>query len=51
MHIEYPAWVAETVDWERTYESDEDRMRLAIVGDTVLLSRASQYGLLMHSAR
>ena len=30
VHIEYPAWVHETVDWERPYESDEDRMRLAI---------------------
>lgn len=30
VHIEYPSWVNETVDWERRYESDEDRMRVAI---------------------
>lgn len=30
VHLEYPAWVSSVVDWNRTYESDEDRMRLAI---------------------
>jgi tRNA(Arg) A34 adenosine deaminase TadA len=30
VHVEYPAWVNETVDWERAYTSDDDRMRLAI---------------------
>jgi tRNA(Arg) A34 adenosine deaminase TadA len=30
VHIEYPAWVNEIVDWSRPYASDEDRMRLAI---------------------
>ena len=30
IHIEYPSWVNETVDWKRRYESDHDRMRLAI---------------------
>jgi tRNA(Arg) A34 adenosine deaminase TadA len=30
VHIEYPAWVNEIVDWNRPYPSDEDRMRLAI---------------------
>lgn len=30
VHIEYPEWVNETVDWDRAYASDEDRMRLAI---------------------
>ena len=30
VHVEYPAWVNETVDWERTYASDDERMRLAI---------------------
>ena len=30
VHVEYPDWVEQTVDWDRTYESDEDRMRLAI---------------------
>lgn len=28
--IDYPSWVAEIVDWERRYDSDEERMRLAI---------------------
>ena len=30
VHLEYPDWVGSVVDWNRTYESDEDRMRLAI---------------------
>lgn len=30
VHIEYPEWVASVVDWDRTYHSDHDRMRLAI---------------------
>jgi len=30
VHIEYPPWVNEVIDWERPYHSDEDRMRLAI---------------------
>ncbi len=28
--VDYPAWVAEVVDWDRPYVSDEERMRLAI---------------------
>jgi tRNA(Arg) A34 adenosine deaminase TadA len=30
IHIEYPDWVDEVVDWERRFDSDHDRMRLAI---------------------
>ncbi len=30
VHIEYPDWVDEVIDWERPYHSDNDRMRLAI---------------------
>jgi tRNA(Arg) A34 adenosine deaminase TadA len=30
VHIQYPSWVDETVEWERRYKSDEDRMRVAI---------------------
>lgn len=30
VHLEYPDWVDSIVDWTRTYDSDEDRMRLAI---------------------
>lgn len=28
--VDYPGWVPELIDWERSYGSDEDRMRLAI---------------------
>ena len=30
MRVAYPDWVASVVDWERTYASDADKMRLAI---------------------
>lgn len=30
IHIEYPEWVNEVVDWNRQYGSDYDRMSLAI---------------------
>jgi tRNA(Arg) A34 adenosine deaminase TadA len=30
VHVEYPEWVDSIVDWERSYTSDEDKMRLAI---------------------
>lgn len=30
IHLEYPDWVDGVVDWERRYESDHDKMRLAI---------------------
>ena len=30
VHIEYPSWVDATIDWDRTYSGDEERMRLAI---------------------
>jgi tRNA(Arg) A34 adenosine deaminase TadA len=30
VHIEYPEWVDDVVNWNRRYESDHDRMRLAI---------------------
>ena len=28
--IDYPEWVDAVVDWEKPYETDEERMRLAI---------------------
>jgi len=28
--VDYPRWVSERVDWQRSYGSDADRMRLAI---------------------
>lgn len=30
IHIEYPGWVDDAVDWTRRYTTDEDKMRLAI---------------------
>jgi tRNA(Arg) A34 adenosine deaminase TadA len=30
VHIEYPDWVDEVIDWDRTYTGDDQRMRLAI---------------------
>ena len=30
VHVEYPDWVSDFVDWSRLYTSDDERMRLAI---------------------
>jgi tRNA(Arg) A34 adenosine deaminase TadA len=30
VHVEYPSWVDEVVDWNRPCATDEDRMRLAV---------------------
>jgi len=30
VHVEYPAWVGDVVDWDSVYRTDEDKMRLAI---------------------
>jgi len=30
IHIEYPSWVSDTVNWSRRYTDDHDKMRLAI---------------------
>ncbi len=30
VRVVYPAWVGDVVDWDRSYETVEDRMRLAI---------------------
>jgi tRNA(Arg) A34 adenosine deaminase TadA len=30
VHIDYPAWVADVVDWNRAYATDRERMQLAI---------------------
>lgn len=30
VHVTYPSWVEEVVDWERRYATDEERMRLAV---------------------
>jgi tRNA(Arg) A34 adenosine deaminase TadA len=31
VRVDYPSWVAELIDWNKTYPSDEERMRLAIL--------------------
>ena len=31
VHVEYPGWVDELVSWDRSYSSDEEKMRLAIL--------------------
>src|SRR4051794_39884800 len=41
VHLEYPAWVDEIVDWERTYTSDEEKMRLAIAVSAANVDRGS----------
>jgi tRNA(Arg) A34 adenosine deaminase TadA len=30
IHIEYPPWVSEMIDWEKRYDTAEEKMRLAI---------------------
>src|SRR5829696_7192735 len=30
VHVDYPAWVHETVDWDARYRTDDERMKLAI---------------------
>ena len=30
IRVDYPSWVDGKIDWERRYDSDEDKMRLAI---------------------
>ncbi|HEV2130602.1 MAG TPA: nucleoside deaminase [Longimicrobiaceae bacterium] len=46
IHIEYPDWVGEVVDWERPYMSDEERMWLAIElsRENVLRSTGGPFG-------
>jgi tRNA(Arg) A34 adenosine deaminase TadA len=41
VHVEYPKWVAATVDWDRIYGSDEDRMRLAVTISRVNVERGT----------
>ena len=30
VHVDYPSWVNDTVDWNHIYTTDEEKMRLAI---------------------
>lgn len=41
IHVEYPAWVDEIVDWNRNYASDDERMRLAITVAHVNVERGT----------
>jgi tRNA(Arg) A34 adenosine deaminase TadA len=41
VHVEYPPWVNDVVDWTRRYESDADRMRLAIAVSRENVERAT----------
>jgi tRNA(Arg) A34 adenosine deaminase TadA len=41
VHVEYPDWVADVVDWERAYSSDDERMRLAIAVSRANVDRAT----------
>ncbi|MEO5580044.1 MAG: nucleoside deaminase [Gemmatimonadaceae bacterium] len=41
VHVEYPDWVDEVVDFTRPYGSDEDRMRLAIQLSRVNVERGT----------
>jgi tRNA(Arg) A34 adenosine deaminase TadA len=46
VHLEYPAWVDEVVDWSHPYRSDEERMRLAIAvsRENVVRDRSGPFG-------
>jgi tRNA(Arg) A34 adenosine deaminase TadA len=41
VRVTYPEWVDSVVDWDRSYDSDEERMRLAIAVASVNVERAS----------
>jgi len=30
VHVEYPEWVKDIIDWDRAYRSDDEKMRVAI---------------------
>lgn len=41
IHLEYPAWVDDVVDWDRRYTTDHERMRLAIAVSRQNVERAT----------
>jgi tRNA(Arg) A34 adenosine deaminase TadA len=41
IHIEYPDWVDSVVDWNHSYRTDQDRMRLAIEVSRVNVERGT----------
>jgi tRNA(Arg) A34 adenosine deaminase TadA len=46
VHIDYPPWVESEVDWNRRYDTDEEKMRLAIgiARQNVLASTGGPFG-------
>ena len=46
VHVEYPAWVDEVVDWARPYLSDDERMAVAIAvaGENVERGTGGPFG-------
>ena len=53
VHVEYPDWVDEAVDWKKIYESDEDRMRLAIsvARENVVRGTGGPFGAAIFNAK
>ena len=41
VHVEYPAWVDDVVDWQRVYATDLEKMRLAIAVSRENVERGS----------
>ena len=41
VHVEYPPWVDEIVDFSRAYKRDDDRMRVAIGVASANVERAT----------
>jgi tRNA(Arg) A34 adenosine deaminase TadA len=41
VHVEYPAWVDSVVNWRRAYETDDEKMRLAIAVSRENVERGS----------
>ena len=41
VHVRYPDWIDEVVDWSREYRSDDDRMRVAITVARANVERAT----------
>ena len=41
IHLEYPAWVDDVVDWDRRYTTDQEKMRLAIAVSRQNVERAT----------
>jgi tRNA(Arg) A34 adenosine deaminase TadA len=52
VHIEYPGWVNELVDWDYVYKSDDEKMRLAIAvsRENVLRGTGGPFGAAIFQA-